>query len=34
MEFIYRGEYIKTGNKLIFREGKIRGVGIIQEILE
>ena len=34
LEFIYRGEYVQPGNKLIFREGKIRGVGIIQDILE
>ena len=34
LEFTYRGEYVKPGNKLIFREGKIRGVGIIEEVLE
>jgi GTPase len=33
-EFIYRKEYIKPNMKLIFREGKIKGVGVIQDIYE
>jgi len=30
--FSYKNEYIKPNMKLIFREGKIRGIGLIQEV--
>ena len=32
MRFIYRPEYIRPDMKLIFREGRIRGVGIITKV--
>jgi len=32
MRFIYRPEYIRPDTKLIFREGRIRGVGIITKV--
>ena len=31
-KFMNRPEYIKTGNQLIFREGKTKGIGTIVEI--
>ena len=32
-EFLYHAEYIETGSKLLFREGKTKGVGEVIEIL-
>lgn len=31
--FKYHPEYIKTGYKIVFREGRVKGIGIITEIL-
>ena len=33
-EFRYHAEYIETGSKLLFREGKTKGVGEVIEILD
>ena len=33
-EFRYHAEYIETGSKLLFREGKTKGVGEVVEILD
>jgi GTPase len=32
-EFCYHAEYIETGSKILFREGKTKGVGEVIEIL-
>ena len=32
-EFRYHAEYIETGSKILFREGKTKGVGEVIEIL-
>ena len=31
-EFVYRPEYIRPNMKLIFREGRIRGIGLVTKI--
>ena len=31
--FVYNSVYIKKGNRLVFREGKIRGIGEITELI-
>jgi len=33
LEFIFRPEYIKVGMRIIFREGKVRAVGKVIELL-
>jgi GTPase len=33
LEFIIRPEYIKSGMRIIFREGKVRAVGKVVELL-
>ena len=32
--FVYNSVYIKKGNRFVFREGKIRGIGEITEVID
>lgn len=31
-KFLYKPEYIKPGNIVLFREGRTRGIGVIQTV--
>ncbi len=33
-EFLYRPEYIQEGSRIVFREGRTRGIGIVTKLLE
>ena len=32
-EFLFKPEYIEIGQKIVFRDGRTKGVGIIQQLL-
>jgi hypothetical protein len=33
-KFLYRSEYIKPGMRLVFREGRCKGLGLIEDVFE
>ncbi|MCE7737333.1 MAG: elongation factor 1-alpha, partial [Candidatus Heimdallarchaeota archaeon] len=33
-EFLYRPEHIRSGQRIIFREGRTKGIGIVNSILD
>ena len=33
-EFMYRPEYLRTGTKVLFTEGKTKAIGTIRELIE
>jgi len=34
LEFLYRPEYLEPGDVFVFREGRTRGIGVVQEIID
>jgi elongation factor 1-alpha len=33
LEFLYRPEYLEPGSVFVFREGRTRGIGVVNEVL-